>query len=263
MVDVPVKSVRKALDLLNVLAFEDPESRGVALADLARRGEMPVTSAHNLLTTLVACGYAELVERGRYTTGAVCREMGRRNALVTPAVAALFDQALDELATAIDESMVIAALLDGRRVTLRHRHADHAVVVSRKLVTQDDAIWTTATGRLLWAYADEDARTRVLERNGLPGDLWRDAPDAKALVKVGHQIRAARGYIMPADHRSLAVGACPLLAPDGELLASWGFYAPRERCDEQRLGAWMEQLREASDALAPRLAARLGQGVER
>ena len=56
MSEVPVKSVKKALDLLSILIFDDPGLKGVKLTDLAQRLKLPANTTHNLLKTMVVCG---------------------------------------------------------------------------------------------------------------------------------------------------------------------------------------------------------------
>ena len=73
MAEVPVKSVNKALDLLSILIFDDPGLKGVKLTDLAQRLKLPANTTHNLLKTMMVCGY-------------VCqKEVGSSGALLTQA----------------------------------------------------------------------------------------------------------------------------------------------------------------------------------
>mgnify|MGYP002552554999 CR=1 FL=1 len=73
--DVPVKSLKKALDLLSVLLFQDGEEKGFAVKELGERLGLPANSVHNLLKTMAVCGYAEKNADGRYTYGPVCRQI--------------------------------------------------------------------------------------------------------------------------------------------------------------------------------------------
>ena len=65
MGSVPVKSVKKALDLLTLVAFEDPAGEGIPLNELASAMEFPPSSARNLLKTMISCGYVAQNSEGR------------------------------------------------------------------------------------------------------------------------------------------------------------------------------------------------------
>ena len=77
--NVPVKSLKKALDLLDVLLFEDAEEQGFEVKGLAEKLHLPANSVHNLLKTMRICGYVEKNGSGRYTFGPVCRRIAYRN----------------------------------------------------------------------------------------------------------------------------------------------------------------------------------------
>src|SRR5690554_4561120 len=81
---VPVRSVQKALEILDMLIFEDPACDGVSLSEIARRMAMPANSAHNLLKSMVVCNYVNQNERGHYIAGTMVEQIGSLNRLRSP-----------------------------------------------------------------------------------------------------------------------------------------------------------------------------------
>ena len=61
-----INSVMKAIDILQ--AFSPTEPR-VTLAEIAGRLGMPKSTTHNLLATLLACGFVEKVDTDHYALG--------------------------------------------------------------------------------------------------------------------------------------------------------------------------------------------------
>ena len=117
--DVPVKSLKKALDLLSVLLFQDGEEKGFAVKELGERLGLPANSVHNLLKTMAVCGYAEKNADGRYTYGPVCRQIAYRNYQAGDEFHGMLLEIMRGAIRRINESMVFAVLendaLDGSR----------------------------------------------------------------------------------------------------------------------------------------------------
>lgn len=62
-----VNSVKKALDILDILIFEDIDRRGISLKELSERSGIRPNTLHNILKTMKQCGYEQSV----YDSGAL------------------------------------------------------------------------------------------------------------------------------------------------------------------------------------------------
>ena len=82
MPEAPVQSVKKAMDLLSVLAFEDPARTGVGVRDLASRMGIPANSTHNLQKTLHHYGAVSQTADRKYVVGPVFGKISRVGLLV-------------------------------------------------------------------------------------------------------------------------------------------------------------------------------------
>ncbi len=249
---VPVMSVKKALDLLGILAFEDVRREGVRLSDLSSRLGLPLNTARNLLKTMICCGFVAQTDESRYIVGPVSQRMGMVNRLASASTTAVVDDALRELSAKLGEGVVFAILSDGNRAALA------AVDSNRQIRTMGEPrgsrnFYSYPTARVLTAYASESDRARIIERNGLPGAAWDAIDTPERLDHALAQIRKD-GFCVIQEQSTEIVGlAVAALDADGELLGSLGFHAPAFRCPPTRLGQIIEELQTATAELSKKL----------
>ncbi len=234
MCDVPVKSVKKALALLNILLFEDIEREGISLSKLADRMAIPANSAHNLLKTMVACKYVAQLVDGKYIAGPICGEIGKLNTLCSPEASELLTTTLLDMNSRVDEAVVFATLIDGQRVIIEGLNANHTVKVSEGLLASHNHLYTTSTGRILVAFASEEELARILVRHGLPGAQWDDINNEQHLMAALDEIRSDGMCVMTSDENELVAFAYPVRNTAGKLLGALGCYAPIFRCPEKK-----------------------------
>ena len=247
----PVRSVKRALDLLSVVAFED-EGPGLALRDLARRMELPPNSTHNLLKSMAAAGYVAQNAEGRYVAGPRCRQLSRIGALRGPDALCAIERAVADVSRRLGESVVFATLADGARRLLAHADPDRAVRVDVSQVRGPDP-FAFVTGKVLVAYATADERARAVERNGWPAARWDHIRDAAALERSCAAIRE-RGSASAANAANETFSiACPVLDRGGALVGALGCFAPEYRCLKPDRARILRALQAA--------AARLGRGL--
>ncbi|HCE46004.1 MAG TPA: hypothetical protein DET40_20860 [Lentisphaeria bacterium] len=244
MPDVPVKSVRKALDLLSMLIFDDPELKGIKLTDLAQRLKLPANTTHNLLKTMVVCGYVVQNESGRYCPGPQCRRIG----LINKVEGGDFKQKLAEVlkrhTAQVNEAMVFAALHGGKRVVLASSEPVSQVIRIDRQIVESNNIYRLPTGRILTAFATPGDYRRILDNYGEPGKSWPGfESDLKRIQKEG------RCLMLP-DASGVNSFALPVRNKDGRLLGAIGCYAPPFRCGPPIQKMILAVLRLAADELS-------------
>ncbi len=250
---MPVSSVKKAMELLDILAFEDVQQRGIAVSALARRRNLPVNTAHNLLKSLAACGYVGQNADGLYIAGPKCRQLGAWNRLQTPAIRSRIEPALTALGEQLNERVVLVALVDGNWSPVAQRDASRAVAVNPASNLPDN-IYTVTTGRVLTSFCSSEDRTRIVERHGLPGKRWGHLRSAAALDRACKEIRAAGYALIERETEGYLMFAFPVLAPaSGRLIGALGCSAPQFRCSGNRLQQMLKQVEAAATALARQL----------
>ena len=64
-----VFSVQKAMNILDLLIFDDISRNGLRLSEISRRTGIKSNTLHNLLRTLIERDYVSQLENGNYVTG--------------------------------------------------------------------------------------------------------------------------------------------------------------------------------------------------
>jgi IclR family acetate operon transcriptional repressor len=223
MPDVPVKAVKKALDLLSILVFDDPELRGVKLTDLAQRLGLPSNTTHNLLKTMSACGYVAQNESGRYRPGPQCRRIGLINRVEGGDFKQKLADVLKRYTAQINESMVFAALHGGKRVVLARSEPVSQVIRIDHQTVESRNIYRLPTGRILTAFASPAEYRRIQDNYGEPGENW---PDYETDIK---RIRKEERCLMLPDTNGINSFSLPVRNKDGRLLGAIGCHAPAFR----------------------------------
>ena len=251
---VPVQSVKKALDLLDVLVFEDPGREGMSLSDLAKRSGAPANSTHNLLKSMELCGYVAHDADGRYVAGPKLAQVGKLNWVRSESQTRAAREQLAAFADLFGEAVVFVTLYGGRRVTLVRVDCDQAVKVDHARY-EGDNIWQTPTGRMLAAWTGPEELAAVLAVNGLPGKRWLKIRGSAALRKGLARIREAGLCELEPERRHVRAWAVPVVDEGGAFWGALGCYAPVYRCDEARGREIVRELRDEAGRLAAGLRA--------
>jgi DNA-binding IclR family transcriptional regulator len=112
MSDNSVKSVVKALNILDKLAFDDIERNGIGLVELAKKMDMLPNTLHNIIKSLVICGYADQNEQGKYIVGRRFKEMETLGKLsYRGIVEKVFMPVMKTIKEKTEETVILAVLL--------------------------------------------------------------------------------------------------------------------------------------------------------
>ena len=223
MKEVPVKSVKKALDLLSIIAFEDIDRNGFELTVLAERLGMPVNTAHNLLKSMAACGYIAQNAKSRYIAGWKCRRMRHDNLMRDEKVRNLLQIKLKKLSSVINEALVLTLLVNGKRMPVMRMQPDGQAIRVDESVVENKSMYSFPTGKILAAFASEQQLEEVISENG----VWADSDKEKAAIMK-------QGFAEDTEKNSIYALAFPVFSSDGDLLGSLGCYAPAFRCDREQ-----------------------------
>ncbi len=222
-----INSVLKAIDIINLFS---PQEARLTLAEISRRLELPKSTAHNILSTLLSRGFVEKVDNDYYALGTavialtqavrVNVELRDRAApllrtLADTARASVYLVALDR-----DQSIYIYAIESPRRLMARTAIGD--------LV----AFHCTAVGKAILACLPDKQVKSILKRAGLPAFTPATITSLDRLWKDLEETRA-RGYALDAqeheqgtfcigapifNERGCVIGACSISEADPEIV---------------------------------------------
>ncbi|MDD5704924.1 MAG: helix-turn-helix domain-containing protein [Kiritimatiellae bacterium] len=250
ILQVPVRSVRKALDLLELLAFREPTRDGVPLTVLAERMGMPANTTRNLLKTMIVCGFVVQQENSSYTVGPKCLQLGRWSRFHDAAARARIETILRTLSSDLQEAVVLAALRDGRRVIVSEmNHAQPVVKVDSTMLPEVN-LYDLPTGRILAAYAGRDEWQKIVAHYGWPRATWNDIVSESRWTEASAALRKAGMCIVLDPRNGLAAFSVPVLDDDGNCISALGCYAPMYRCGKARRTAILRRMRAAAADLA-------------
>ena len=242
----PVESLRKGLEVLELLS-RARASEGIPLAEIASRMGYKRNTAHNLLKTLVMCGYAVNDGDGRYRIGRKVGQLIRNRHAGGPLPVALH-QPLVQLAAELDESVVLTTLAGGsRRVLARAVGQQMIQVDANRLDGEHTQMWSTVTGRILAAFASPEELDELIDSEGVPAENWGGLRTRPALDEA---LRAMRKQGFAESHeRSAASVAVPLLE-GGVLLGALGIHLPEFRWREESRQPYLQAMRRTAERLA-------------
>lgn len=223
-----IKSVEKLFAIVDALV----ELNGARVTELADQLEIPKSSAHNYLSTMVRHGYA--VKEGEtyhaglrfLTIGGHLRERDEAYQLSRPIV--------EDLAEKTNERAQFIVAENGRGIFIHRAASERAVDAGTRIGKR---IWlhSTGAGKVILAHLDPEAREAVLDRWGLPERTENTITERDKLEDELAHIRD-RGYAIndeegTAGLRSVAV---PVIGPEDELVGALSVSGPSRRLTDDR-----------------------------
>jgi len=249
----PVKSIIKALTALDILALQDVRRSGIGLFDLSRQLGIRPNTLHNILKTMVLCGYVSQNEDGKYIAGPKCDQISAIGRLISDnTLNGVIRPVLLSLSKKLGENVVFTVLSNGRRYQLVDIEGKGPVRVSMQYT--GNSIYSLVTGRLLVAYADSAALQLIVENYGFPGKLWDNIEDMPALEKACYQLRQEKYMHMHNTQGELDTFGISILLGEEHLVACIGVFLPSYRCSDERSREILSSLEQARTEILNRLS---------
>jgi DNA-binding IclR family transcriptional regulator len=173
----------------------------------------------NLLASLVELGYLEKTESCEYQFAAGLYRLVDKS--VPRRVLLRHAPRLCAAACARHGERTVVAVLSGSDldVICEATYADGVIVSTESRIW--DAPWDSATGRILIAHLDAEARRAVIASHGLPGEAWDGIASEQALDAALAAVRQGGPQVLMRTNGSCAV-AVPLRDARGAVHASLG-----------------------------------------
>jgi DNA-binding IclR family transcriptional regulator len=220
--------------VLALLGAFDAEHPSLTLTELARRADLPLTTAYRLVGELVEWGALVRRPSGEYVVGRRLWDLG----LLAPVQSGLRQVASPFLHDLYGATLatVHLAVREGTSVLYIDRLAGHVSVPVVSDVGSRLPMHATGVGKVLLAHAPEDVRARVC------ANLTRVTPytitqPGRLRAELRRVLR--EGYAQTSEEMSL--GACSVAVPiqvlDGAVVAALGIVVPSLGRDRPRLVA--------------------------
>ena len=246
-----VKSVEKALAILELLRKLSAENKVLTLVEVEKNiGIIPQT-ARNLLRTLEHCGYVRRCGHGQYEEGGKAHNLFASGGILKK-LREVASPIINQTMRDIGESLLLVTVVNGKRAELMRMKAPDD--------TLRDPVWTAnaefyrmRTTRTVLAWFTMEQLDFFIERNGLPSiEDWPECEHClEGLKRELKRIRAAGGCN---DRQGgLAAIAVPVFSPDDDIIASLGCYSPLSRTDKVRAAGIFKILQDCATSMRNRL----------
>ena len=217
------KVTRKVFAVIEFIAAQG--GRGVLPSELVKALNINQATCIRILKDLLELGYLDQISRQRgYTLGPMMNWLSGNCHYKTELVKAA-DPLIKELAGKVGQSVLLAILHGGKRFILCHHNFNSSLKVDISAPFYDD-LYTTATGRVLLAFASEAERKFAVKTKGLPTDIqWNGADSETGLAKELGKIKTERIVQATGITGSLFIISCPVFK-NGEFEAAIGMSIP-------------------------------------
>ncbi|MDR0932995.1 MAG: helix-turn-helix domain-containing protein [Victivallales bacterium] len=242
-----VKSVKKAMTILESVTGRAMENKFATLQEIAREAGIPPATARSLLRTLEECGYIGRKAHGRYQEGPKCFQLFQTGNYLRK-LPALARPLLEKAVENTGETFLLTALLHGRRIELLRLGVEERAGREMSFHANAD-LYQMRTTRVILAWYSPEEVDFFLERNGMPTvEDWPEAGGSReGLATALHDIRYYGGC---SDRLELLTAtAVPILSPNDEILGALGCYSPLTRTDVVRQAGIFAILRECAEAI--------------
>jgi DNA-binding IclR family transcriptional regulator len=211
-----INSVRKALDIVNLYTPAEPR---LTLSEVSSRLGLPKSTAHNLLATLLTCGFIERTEDDRYA-------LGRAVIALTQAVLVnveLRDRAaplLRDLADRCRQSVYLT-VRDGDYCLYIYAVESPRRLMARTAVGDRTHMHCTSVGKAILSLLPDVEVRGIAQRAGLPASTLRTITDIPSLLE-DLALTRTRGYSVDNEEHepnTYCIGA-PVLNESGQVIGS-------------------------------------------
>ena len=225
-----VKSLERALKILELLREKSIVNEYVSPQEAARAAGISSVGAYNILNTLVECGYVRHVARGKYEEGARGASLLQGLGII-PLLRERAKPYLEEASASGKESFLLVTLNDGKRVELlrigKIKNSRHAMLEANA------EPYAMRTVRVILAWYKPAQLDFFVDRNGLPSrEDWPEVNGTRSgLMRELRRIREDGGCCDIHPKRGMTATAVPVLLPGDEVVSSLGCYSPSKGTD--------------------------------
>lgn len=251
-----VKSLVKALNILEVLAEEEPP---YTLTELSRRLHLHVSTVHRLLVNLVRHGYVEEESiSGGYQLSYRVLRMGMR-VLDRLDFRRVAQPLLRDLNLRTKETVHLAILQEGRAISIEKLVSPQPVGLDAR-VGGLTPLHCSGVGKTLLAYNGEDLLDQIVQSPGLLRLTGRTITGVPQLRRELERIRE-QGYALDQEEavEGLRCVAAPVFNHKGEIVAAFSVAGPATRLTQARIPEIAQMVRDTSQEISYRLGYRRGQ----
>jgi DNA-binding IclR family transcriptional regulator len=237
------------MHILECFTLEEPR---LTLSEIARRAQLPLSTAHRMLTALRAVGLVEQdSERDLYRLGPKLFELGS----MVLANMDVHREALPYIEELVRESgeTVHLGVFDGAHVVSIEKMDSPHGLASQITIGKGAPAYCTAVGKAMLAFQPEAVVANICAQ-GLIGYTPRTITHPAKLRKELDKVRKV-GYAVDDEehHRGVRCVAAPVRNHAGDAIASLSVSGPATRVTKEAVSALARRVMEVAAKLSTRL----------
>ena len=244
-----VESADRVLRILQAFA---PHERDVSLGDIAQRVDLPKSSVHRLLMTLIAHGFVERDDTSRrYKLGIRLFELGSA-AIHERGLYGAAQPALEQLSRATGETCHLAVLSGSEAVYVYKVDGPSSIIMSSR-VGGRAPVHATSIGKVLTAWASPEMIAQV-RMAPMKASTAHTITSLKEFDEALEKIRED-GYALDLEEfeDGLRCIAAPVRDQSARVVAALGIAGPRARLEDGRIRELIPVVVESADLLSRNL----------
>ena len=252
--------VESADRVLRILQSFAPYDRDVSLGDIAERVELPKSSVHRLLVTLIAHGFVERDDSTRrYKLGIKLFELGSA-AIHERGLQGSAQPALDELSRVTGETCHLAVLSGTEAVYVYKLDGTSSIIMSSR-VGGRAPVHATSIGKVLTAWSSPEVMALV-RKAPMKASTRNTITSFRAFDAELQKVRAS-GYALDLEEFEMGLRciAAPVRDQSARVIAALGIAGPRSRLGDTRLKKLVPIVVDAADLLSRNLGFVLDHGL--
>lgn len=238
-----LRTTERSLDIIETLR----SINGGRLTELSDELDLPVSTVHNHLQTLVNRGYVTKQD-DQYHVGLRFLEFGEYARRSRKGIDQVTSE-LNTLANNTGETVSLLAAENGRGIVLYTRQSADSIPLG---IHTGKRIWlhSSALGQSLLAFRPPKAIESIIDRHGLPAATNKTVTDP---VELRHRLKEIRdnGIAVETEERLTGVSsvATPVKDSNGRVLYSVGMTVPSSRLTDAALDEFSENLQKTANLI--------------
>lgn len=245
-----IQSLDRAIQILEVLG-NNPSGMGVS--ELSRVVNLPKSTVHRILDTLLQKGYVEKnSEKEKYKLGLKIVELSNK-ILANMELRSEARPYLEELMNYVNEVVHLCVLRDGEMVYIDKVECPNPIRMYSQ-IGRRIPVHCTAVGKATLAFLPKDEVIRILEMKGMPRKTQNTITDLQQLLNHLEEVRRLGYAVDDIEHEEgIRCVAAPIFDGTGQVVAAISVAGPDFRITIERIPQLADKVREVAQKISQRL----------
>jgi len=248
--EIKVKSLKKALDVLECFTVKKPELGITEIGDILG---LYKSNVHNIISTFEQCGYIEKnPENNKYRLGMKILELAYvinsnlgLHKIVHPFMSALSNE--------INEVLYFALPKEDEIIYLEGVYPSSSYS-ARSMVGEKAEMYCTSLGKAILAYLPKEKRDRIIKNQSMTAYTPTTITDPSVLLTELRKIRDQGYSVDNMEHEfGIKCVGVPVFKRDGALLGAISISGPSLRFDDQTIAEYVKKLQHCSREISMRI----------